>query len=193
MTIALPGFADPVLDAQACFRALLDAMARPGRVRDVGGVIPPAPLAPATAAALLTLVDADTPLWLAPGFTEARDWIAFHCGCPFADNPDAAAFAVDTGLDGLDGLTRGSDEEPERSATLIAQIESLEAGAQWILSGPGLLVPAMLAATGLPEDFAAVWARNRSDLPRGVDLVLCAGTMLTALPRSVTVADADRI
>jgi alpha-D-ribose 1-methylphosphonate 5-triphosphate synthase subunit PhnH len=46
---------------------------------------------------------------------------------------------------------------------------------------------ALLAVTGLPPDFAAIWQRNRSGFPLGVDLMLCAGTTLAALPRTVTV------
>ena len=65
MTPDRPGFADPVADAQSCFRAVLDATSRPGTVKAAGtGLRPPVPLDPATAAVLLTLADADTPLGL---------------------------------------------------------------------------------------------------------------------------------
>jgi len=42
---------------------------------------------------------------------------------------------------------------------------------------------------GLPDDFAAQWAANHTLYPCGVDLVLCAGERLCALPRSVRVEE----
>jgi alpha-D-ribose 1-methylphosphonate 5-triphosphate synthase subunit PhnH len=58
------------------------------------------------------------------------------------------------------------------------------------LSGPGLREPAMLKAVGLPAGFVADWQRNHALYPRGVDIILCAGTVLTALPRSVSIEEA---
>jgi alpha-D-ribose 1-methylphosphonate 5-triphosphate synthase subunit PhnH len=81
-TTLTPGFADPVMDAQLCFRSVLDAMARPGQVHAVQGVSPPAPLCVAAGAVLLTLADHETPLWLDPGAARATAWIAFHTGAP---------------------------------------------------------------------------------------------------------------
>ena len=78
MTIALPGFAEPVGEAQATFRAVLDAMARPGKLHQAGErLAAPVPLDPATAALLLTLADNETPLWLDAVAVAARDWLAF--------------------------------------------------------------------------------------------------------------------
>ena len=59
------GFPDPVLDAQEVFRAVMDALARPGSVRPLGSDLdPPAPLTPELAAVALSLADHDAPLWL---------------------------------------------------------------------------------------------------------------------------------
>ena len=46
------------------------------------------------------------------------------------------------------------------------------------------------AAAGLPANFAAMWQSNHALFPRGVDLVLCAGATVTALPRSVSIEGA---
>ena len=55
--ITLPGFADPVMQAQSCFRAVLAALSVPGSLHPAGeGVTPPSPLHPATAAVLLGVV-----------------------------------------------------------------------------------------------------------------------------------------
>jgi alpha-D-ribose 1-methylphosphonate 5-triphosphate synthase subunit PhnH len=183
-----PGFADPVADAQATFRAVLDALARPGRIHPAGvGLAAPAPLAPATAALLLTLVDADTPIWLAPTLAAARNWIVFHCGASVVADPGAAAFVVSTELPPLDRLAAGSDEAPEAGASVILQLAGLGTGPRMRLAGPGLAAPSLFAATGLGAGFVAAWGANRALFPRGVDLLLCAGTALAALPRSVSV------
>ena len=190
MSVSHPGFADPVRDSQACFRAVLDAFARPGSIHAVAAPLePPAPLCRATAAALLTLVDGDTPLWVDDAADEAWDWIAFHCGAIRAEK-GLAGFGVSLDAVGLSGFRAGSDDAPEDGATVVMQVAALGAGRQLRLSGPGLQHPAPFAVDGMPEGFVAEWAANRALFPRGVDLVLCAGDRLAALPRSVTIEEA---
>ena len=183
------GFADPVTDAQRCFRAVLDAMSHPGRVMRIAGVTPPPPLCIAAGAVLLSLVDHETPLWLDPDIGAARHWIAFHCGAPILPDPMASAFALTMGLPDLVAFPAGTHESPEHSATLICQIAALDDGPSWRLSGPGLREPFTLRAAGLPANFAALWRANHALFPRGVDLILCAGDRLTALPRTVSIEE----
>ncbi len=190
-TITLPGFGNPVGDAQATFRAVLDAMARPGKLHQAGGeLIPPGPLDQATAAVLLTLADNETPLWLDASAHAARDWLAFHCGATIVDDMERAIFAVALSLPDLGGLPCGTHETPETSATLVLQVPELGRGHGYRLSGPGLREPGLLLASGLPAGFVSAWQRNHLLYPRGVDIILCAGTTLTALPRSVAVEEA---
>ena len=185
-----PGFSDPVAEAQACFRAVLGAMSNPGRLRACdGGLRPPPPLGVAAAALLLTLVDADTPLWLDPAARAAADWIAFHCGAPLVTEPNDAAFAFTGSTLTLDHFSRGTHEAPETAATVIVQVKALGRGDGYRLSGPGLAAPSLLKVDGLPRGFARAWSENRARFPLGVDLILCAGSTLCALPRSVAVED----
>ncbi len=190
ITIDLPGFADPVGQAQSTFRALLDATARPGTLHGAGaGLAAPAPLDPATAAVLLTLLDGESRLHIAPDCAAATDWLVFHCGTAPCADAGAAGFVVARALPDFASLSAGSDEAPESSATVVLQVASLGTGPTWRLAGPGLKEAALLRVEGLPDDFAAVWAANHALFPRGIDLVLCAGTTLAALPRSVTVTE----
>lgn len=190
-----PGFADPVLDAQRSFRALLDAMSRPGRVMTIeAGIQPPSPLSPAAGAVLLTLVDADTSLWLDPSAKgAAADWLRFHAGCPIVEDPGAAAFAWAPGetAPSLSGLHPGTEEEPEGAATLVIQVEALEESSAdgWSLTGPGIKDVHRLRVRGAPAGFAAAWRANRARFPRGVDVVLCAGDAIAALPRTVAIEE----
>ena len=183
--ITLPGFADPVMQAQSCFRAVLAALSVPGSLHPAGeGVTPPSPLHPATAAVLLSLVDGEVPLAVDPDAQSARDWLAFHCGASIVPSSQAR-FVLALSCPDLSSLPAGGDETPEDSATIILQLPVLGQGRRYRLSGPGLKEPAIFQADGLPDDFVARWAANRAQFPRGVDVILTAGTTLAALPRGV--------
>jgi len=190
MTRLTPAFADPVLDAQASFRAILEAMSRPGRIQRIEArITPPAPLCAAAAAALLSLADADTPLWLDAGEGVA-EWLRFHCGAPITPDIGAARFVLACGAaPSLDALDIGTDEDPQLGATLILQVAGLVAGEGWRLTGPGIQHEHRLRVLDAPADLLAAWARNHALFPRGVDVLLCAGESIVALPRSVMMAE----
>jgi alpha-D-ribose 1-methylphosphonate 5-triphosphate synthase subunit PhnH len=187
------GFDDPVQQSQQAFRALLDAMARPGRVTTVETEIGhPEGLAPALAAALLTLADLDTPVWLGPGFDTdvVRSWLRFHSGAPLAAMSDQAAFAL---LDAaqmppLETFSFGTDEAPERGATLLIQVPALNGPAAMTWRGPGIRGSIAMPFCGLDR---TVWQQRAAlaiEFPRGVDLYLGCGRDLVALPRSTAIS-----
>lgn len=185
-----PAFTDPVADAQRCFRAVLDATARPGTLHTVHTVAapahPPAPLHRATAAVLLTLLDAETTFAWDGAPAEALAWLGFHCGARAVPQTDAS-FVLWCGGAWPDGLRSGSDDVPEDGATLVLQLPALGSGPEFRLSGPGLREPATLGIAGLPPGFPELWAANTALFPRGIDLVLCSGDRLAALPRTTRV------
>jgi alpha-D-ribose 1-methylphosphonate 5-triphosphate synthase subunit PhnH len=145
----------------------------------------------AATAFLLTLVDSETPLWLAPEFDEAqvRDYVRFHTGARIAADAGAAAFALVTParVPMLDGFAIGSDPYPDRSATLVIEVPSLRGGPTLTLRGPGIDGSATAGIAGLADSFRDEWAAHRALFPRGVDLVFAAGTELLALPRGIAV------
>ena len=62
-----PPFPAPVVANQVVFRAVMDAVARPGEVRALPPVVgAPSPLSATAAALALALLDYETPLWLDP-------------------------------------------------------------------------------------------------------------------------------
>ncbi|KAA5603590.1 phosphonate C-P lyase system protein PhnH [Blastochloris sulfoviridis] len=196
-TVALaPGFADPVFDAQRAFRSVMAAMARPGRIEPLASELaPPAPMTPALAALALTLADQDTPLWLDAALMaspEVAEFLRFHAGAPIIADPAAAAFALVSdprAMPLLDAFAQGSDAYPDRSATLLVQVERFS-GASLMLAGPGIAGTATFAASPLPDDFVERLKANRAAFPRGVDLVLCTANEIAALPRSVRLVEA---
>jgi alpha-D-ribose 1-methylphosphonate 5-triphosphate synthase subunit PhnH len=188
------GLANPVFDSQACFRAVMGALAAPGHVFDPGtGLQPPAPLNPAAAAVMLTLNDFETTIWLSPSIAqhgEVAEYLLFHTGATVAPSPSAAAFAlIDLRQDEFDPaqFAQGTPEYPDRSTTVIALCDALHGEASMGIAGPGIDGSSAVSFNPMPPDFPAMWQANRSGFPLGVDLVLTAGQQLMALPRSTRI------
>lgn len=190
----LPGFDNPVDDAQQVFRAALDAFAHPGTLQALPAASTGLPdgLSPAMTALLLTLADSDTPVWLPADIgPAARAFLRFHCGCPLAETLGQATFVcVPAGhaVPPLAQCAQGDPAYPDRSATLLVEVSSLANTAApddtFVLRGPGIETTQALYASGLPTDFPVQWRANNAGFPLGVDLLLTAGDRFCALPRT---------
>lgn len=185
------GFADKVLSAQSTFRSVMDAMARPGSVqRIVAAAGAPAAMMRGAAAIALTLFDHDTPVWLDPLMSETSDvtkWLKFHTGAPVVGDSSICSFALIGDpklLPALDRFAFGSNEYPDRSTTLILQVESLTQGPGFELRGPGIDGAAVLQATIQPQDLFERLAINAALFPRGIDVVLVHDDSIVAIPRT---------
>lgn len=200
------GFADPVHGAQQAFRVLLGAMSEPGRLHAlpdaaIDGLQPDdadlrPPMGVAMAAALLTLLDADTPAHLAGalGNDAARAWLRFHTGARAvaAVAPMTAALAPDVDAALWDALDPGTDDAPQSGATLFVEVDALSerplaGGIALKLRGAGIESSRDLTVAGLPAAFWRWRGALQAELPRGVDLVLTCGVVVAAIPRSTRI------
>ena len=188
------GFVDPVFEAQSTFKILMDCMARPGTVATLSAPsTPPVPMGPGAGAIALTLCDHDTPVYLSPALMEAgvQGWLAFQTGSLLTEDRADAAFAFfEKGavLPALSTFSMGSQEYPDRSTTIVAELPALAGGSPLALSGPGIDGEIIAAPQGLPPHFENMWRENAALYPRGVDLVLVSGVDILCLPRTTAIS-----
>lgn len=180
------GFENAPVEASRAFRAVLNAMARPGVIETITGANAPAPMSPAMATVILTLCDPETPIFLASSHDskDIRNWIAFHIGAPIV-TANKAAFAIGA-WDNLIPLTQyaiGNSEYPDQSSTLVVDVPGLEYNGA-TLRGPGIKKTTQL---NLPE--TAAFQMNALLFPLGLDFIFCAGEQMAALPRTTKVEE----
>ncbi|MEM9715945.1 MAG: phosphonate C-P lyase system protein PhnH [Pseudomonadota bacterium] len=181
MKVLSKGFARPAIDAAHVFRSVMNAMARPGTAYEVLDVTPPAGLSAAAASVALTLLDRETPLYLAAPYrtAEIENWLTFHTNAPFCAAEDAM-FALGP-WDALLPLTQfpvGTPEYPDRSTTLIVDIDTWD-GAKVRLSGPGLKDPLCAQLPALEP-----LQLNAALFPLGCDFIFTCCAEVVCLPRS---------
>jgi alpha-D-ribose 1-methylphosphonate 5-triphosphate synthase subunit PhnH len=200
MAPALAGLSDPVHDGQRIFRAVLDALSRPGKPVALHGSyngladLPAHAPAPLTAV-LLALADHETPVWLDPHLTPLLSGLLrFHCGAPLVSTTGAASFAAfgaGTTLPPLQQFAWGSAEYPDRGCTLLVAMDSLQGGQPITLRGPGILDSLVIAPQGLPDSFWSQRSAMQQEFPLGVDCLLFDATCVVGLPRTTLAIPGD--
>jgi alpha-D-ribose 1-methylphosphonate 5-triphosphate synthase subunit PhnH len=205
--------AEAVGRAQATFRVALDAMSHPGRAYRLPAGAVDAPGNPWATALLLTLLDHETTLWVAPAPGDAgaaaplATYLRQRTGARLVALEDAGFALADTaGLapgalaDVLRRLRPGTLAYPDEGATLVLTVPRLEAveadgdaraqaadGLTLCCSGPG--VPAgvrrRLRLVGAGAELVAAREAAAGEYPAGIDLILVDGAgRMAGLPRS---------
>jgi alpha-D-ribose 1-methylphosphonate 5-triphosphate synthase subunit PhnH len=182
------GFDDPALGSQQTFRAILAAMEQPGRLVTV----PENPYAPdvlnsASAAACLTLLDYETPVWtdIDEG-SPAIGWLQFGCGSSIVTEPCMANFALITNpaaMPALDYFRIGRYEYPEKATTIVVQVDDIlpvPDDKQFNIFGNNTN---RLELVGVPENFWRQWQQISRLYPAGLDIFFTCDDVLTAWPK----------
>lgn len=193
-----PGHAEPVRDAQAVFRAVLDALSHPGRVFPLpGSAQAPDALGTGLADIALTLLDADSSVWLHPSLAadpEIPSYLTFHTGVRQVTEVCDAEFVIASPqtIPALEELEMGTDEAPHRSATVVVDARSSSTGGHFVAEGPGIDGTIEFDAHWAPASFIDLWQQNAAAFPRGVDLLAVDEYSVVALPRTTRLRAASQ-
>ena len=189
MTVMFPGLRDSH-EAQHTFRALLNALANPGRPQTL-----PAPEQmpagyPPSIIGLLSLLDATVMVGFPNAVPDLVQWLVFHTGTSVAPMERADFIYVPQGQarPALASLRQGLLDAPETSATLMLEIPSFSGGRALELSGPGIQTSEIITPV-LDPGLISEWQRQSGRFPRGVDIFLLCGTDVIGLPRSTAIRE----
>lgn len=188
-----PGFENAVMESQAVFRMLLDALSQPGRIWQMPVKREAAlGLAPATAEICLCILDRSTALWIDPELdSEAIGaFLKFHTGCTTTRDPATADFAILADCQRPELLTAfnpGTPEYPDRSCTVILQTDGLNDKAGVVLRGPGIESTQWLKVNGTGSALWSALRQNNALYPLGIDVVFVDGDQIVGLPRSTQI------
>ena len=188
----IKGFSAPIHDSQQTFRQALLAMSEPGKWQEVSPVEPIEALNIGTVSLILSLLDADTTLWLPESWQtpEVKANLTFHSGCKVTSDQSIANFAVYSLDQFLAEETLqfplGDDRYPDQSTTIIIQLpENSETfTSHW--QGPGIQ-KARICQLPIPEAF---WQKRETliTFPCGIDFIFTQKDQILALPRTTKIA-----
>lgn len=187
---------DPVFDSARVYRELVQSFSQPGRMGQLGFVkerLAGQLVASQGLAGIgLTLLDSGAGFhW--SGQTDSPVKLFLHRLTSAPEFPlGTAPFVFAQGLSGLDQIfgqvRQGTLLDPHEAATVVVEVDKLENGELYQLSGPGIKDKKFVV---LPADNG--WLRGRAravaEYPLGPDLVFVDGAgQILALPRTTKIA-----
>ncbi|KJF93701.1 PhnH protein [Photobacterium angustum] len=192
MSQLVKGFDCPVHDAQQTFRLLMDAMAKPGLVVELPSDVRFGGVSKAATQLMLTLVDNSTQVFMSSHYLNDPSFIEnvrFHCAASLTQIREHADFGLLAGneITTLNGFSKGEENYPDRSASLIIEVDSLQSGVELSLTGPGIQEKTTAYINGLSSELLVAVLNGRGVFPHGVDLFFTSGRQVMALPRTTQV------
>ena len=176
-------------DQAKIFRMVLEAMSHPGRIVDfkVPPLTLPLGISSEMAALVFTLCDFQTPICMKSKTPEIEKFVKFHTGAAFADAVSSATFIVADTKDKISpfgDFAQGTHEYPDRSSTLLIQVEAITNSGNVALMGPGIAGQTFLNIKKLDMMFWEGLHANHAQYPLGVDVIFVTQGKIAAIPRS---------
>lgn len=189
MTPALP---KSCLDNHACFRVLLQAMSRPGKILSL-----PDSSADNFESSLIRLLDAvldqQASCHLVHPDADLEQKITDQTGARFT-NAETADFILAPDGDSLGTIVlakRGELNFPDRGATILFGVENLANSGEensFTLSGPGIRDSVQVSIAGLNQQELMLLKEVNCEFPLGVDSIfLDRRNQLMCIPRSTRI------
>jgi alpha-D-ribose 1-methylphosphonate 5-triphosphate synthase subunit PhnH len=179
-------------DAQQTFRAVLEALARPGTTT----TLPPGPLGTIASAVVpvLALADLGTGICVLENDGDGTgDAVATATSAPLWPAELARLVAAIRPItdEEVRSFSRGTALTPEEGALVSLAVADVDGGQRrWRLTGPGIADEAMLAPRGLPGGFVAARTAAVSAYPAGIDVLLVTDDgRVVGLPRTTTITE----
>jgi alpha-D-ribose 1-methylphosphonate 5-triphosphate synthase subunit PhnH len=196
---------DDVFDSQAAFRALLDTLSRPGKVRRLPACAytgAPEGFCSPSLTIMKTLCDHRVSFSLVPREPALERYLEVNLATP-CEGVETADYVIFSGAafhEEFLMLKRGLPEFPESSATALLCVGNLFEGAldpafdkaapscRLVLTGPGVQEKAFLTVAGFDPRYGEARARTNNISPMGIDLFLVdAGGRVAGIPRTTVV------
>ena len=180
---------------QRAFRALLDAMARPGTIQQLPEACVTDGVWGSALVVMQCLLDHEVTFAVEADDRSVAEQILRRTGARTAALADASYVLADAAhaVAVIEGAREGELEEPEHSATVVIVVSSVTGGTtRAALTGPGIATVMALELDGIERSALSALLERNAVFPSGIDTVFVDLTgRVVCVPRSTRIEQED--